>query len=97
MPAAWATSSTAPTSSRATSSDTPQQARVARGVGVTRATSPAARAVLGDSITLTAVTITVEDQYGHLYVHALDRSLAEGIENSEFQRLLLELEEPDAP
>lgn len=60
-------------------------------------TSPAARAVLGDSITLTAGTITVEDQDGHLYIHALDRSLAEGIENSEFQRLLLELEEPDAP
>ena len=59
--------------------------------------SPAARAVLGNSITLTAGTITVEDQEGHLCVHTLDRPLAEGIENSDFQRLLLELEEPDAP
>ncbi|MDY3282153.1 Na+/H+ antiporter subunit E [Dysosmobacter sp.] len=57
--------------------------------------SPAARAVLGNSITLTAGTITVEDQDGHLCVHTLDRPLAEGIENSEFQRLLLELERTD--
>ena len=54
--------------------------------------SDQARAVLGDSITLTAGTITVQDQEGHLYVHALDRSLAEGIEDSEFQRRLRELE-----
>ena len=57
--------------------------------------TPAARAVLGNSITLTAGTITVEDQEGHLCVHTLDRPLAEGIENSEFQRLLLELERTD--
>ena len=57
--------------------------------------SPAARAVLGNSITLTAGTITVEDQEGHLCVHTLDRPLAEGIENSDFQRLLLELERTD--
>ena len=57
--------------------------------------SPAARAVLGNSITLTAGTITVEDQDGHLCVHTLDRPLAEGIENSDFQRLLLELERTD--
>lgn len=57
--------------------------------------SPAARAVLGNSITLTAGTITVEDQEGHLCVHTLDRPLAEGIENSSFQRLLLELERTD--
>ena len=57
--------------------------------------SPAARAVLGNSITLTAGTITVEDRDGHLCVHTLDRPLAEGIENSDFQRLLLELERTD--
>lgn len=57
--------------------------------------SPAARAVLGNSITLTAGTITVEDQEGHLCIHTLDRPLAEGIENSSFQRLLLELERTD--
>lgn len=54
--------------------------------------SDQARAALADSITLTAGTITVEDQEGRLYVHALDRSLAEGIEDSEFQRRLRELE-----
>lgn len=57
--------------------------------------TPAARAVLGNSITLTAGTITVEDQEGHLCVHTLDRPLADGIENSSFQRLLLELEQPE--
>ena len=57
--------------------------------------SPGARAVLGNSITLTAGTITVEDRDGHLCVHTLDRPLAEGIENSDFQRLLLELERTD--
>lgn len=54
--------------------------------------SDQARAALADSITLTAGTITVEDREGRLYVHALDRSLAEGIEDSEFQRRLRELE-----
>ena len=57
--------------------------------------TPAARAVLGNSITLTAGTITVEDQEGHLCIHTLDRPLADGIENSSFQRLLLELERTD--
>lgn len=52
-----------------------------------------ARAMLADAITLTAGTITVQDEDGHLRVHALDRSLAEGIEHSEFERRLKELEE----
>jgi multicomponent Na+:H+ antiporter subunit E len=52
-----------------------------------------ARAALADSITLTAGTITVESREGQLYVHALDRSLAEGIEDSGFQRRLRELEQ----
>ena len=52
-----------------------------------------ARAALADSITLTAGTITVEMENGRMCVHALDRSLAEGIENSAFARRLRELEE----
>lgn len=51
-----------------------------------------ARAALADSITLTAGTITVETADGRLCVHALDASLAEGIENCEFQRRLEKLE-----
>lgn len=52
-----------------------------------------ARAALANSITLTAGTITVEAADGRFCVHTLDRSLAEGIENSEFQRRLERLEE----
>ena len=51
------------------------------------------RAVLANSITLTAGTITVETVDGRFCVHALDRSLAEGIEDCEFQRRLEQLEE----
>ena len=51
------------------------------------------RAVLANSITLTAGTITVETVDGRFCVHALDRSLAEGIEDCEFQRRLEKLEE----
>ncbi len=56
---------------------------------------PASRTILSNSITLTAGTITVEDRDGRLYVHALDRSLADGIESTEFQRRLLELTPPE--
>lgn len=51
-----------------------------------------ARVVLANSITLTAGTITVSAADGRFCVHALDRSLAEGIEESEFQRRLEEME-----
>lgn len=51
-----------------------------------------ARAALANSITLTAGTITVEAEGGRFCVHALDASLAEGIENCEFQRRLEKLE-----
>ena len=51
------------------------------------------RAVLANSITLTAGTITVETVDGRFCVHALDRSLAEGIEDCEFPRRLEKLEE----
>ncbi len=50
------------------------------------------RAALADSITLTAGTITVETSDGRMCVHALNASLAEGIERCDFQRRLEELE-----
>ena len=51
-----------------------------------------ARAVLANSITLTAGTITVEAENGRFCVHALDASLADGIESCRFQRELEQLE-----
>ena len=54
--------------------------------------SDQARAVLANSITLTAGTITVEAVDGRFCVHALDTSLAKDIEESEFQRRLEQLE-----
>lgn len=51
-----------------------------------------ARVILADSITLTAGTITVTAADGAFCVHALDASLAEGLENSEFQRRLEQME-----
>lgn len=50
------------------------------------------RALLANSITLTAGTITVTAEDGHFCVHALDASLAEGIEKSVFQEKLEKLE-----
>ena len=50
------------------------------------------RALLSDSITLTAGTITVRAEDGRLLVHALDAPLAEGIENSSFQQRLEKME-----
>lgn len=55
--------------------------------------SDAARAMLADSITLTAGTITACTEDGEVLVHALDRSLAEGIERSVFAARLEKLEE----
>ena len=55
--------------------------------------SERARAVLADSITLTAGTITVSAENGDFLVHALDKSMAEGIEDSEFARRLRQWEE----
>lgn len=55
--------------------------------------SNSALALLANSITLTAGTITVEVEKGRFCVHALDRSLAQGIEDCAFQRRLERLEE----
>ncbi|QNL43735.1 Na+/H+ antiporter subunit E [Oscillibacter hominis] len=52
-----------------------------------------ARALLADSITLTAGTITVAAEGPELCIHTLDRSLAQGIEQCGFIRRLREMEE----
>lgn len=51
-----------------------------------------ARVILANSITLTPGTITVSLADRELLVHCLDKSLAEGMEDSEFVKLLEELE-----
>ncbi len=52
----------------------------------------AARVALANSITLTPGTITVSLDENEYCVHCLDKSLAEGIENSSFIRYLRKLE-----
>lgn len=51
-----------------------------------------ARAALANAITLTAGTITVSQEGDRMCVHTLDRSLAEGLEHSAFEKRLRELE-----
>lgn len=53
------------------------------------------RVVLANSITLTPGTITVSMEENLLCVHCLDKTLAEGLEHSEFEKQLIELEEMD--
>ena len=55
-----------------------------------------ARVILANSITLTPGTITVSLTEEELLVHCLDKSLAEGMEDSEFVKLLEALEEEAA-
>ena len=50
------------------------------------------KAILGDSITLTPGTVTVRVQGDRLLVHCLDGSMAEGLENSEFERRIRRME-----
>ena len=52
-----------------------------------------ARVMLANSITLTPGTITVSLEDNELTVHCLDSSLAEGMEDSDFVKLLEKLEE----
>jgi len=52
-----------------------------------------ARVILANSITLTPGTITVSLTGDKLLVHCLDKSLAEGMEDSVFVRLLQKMEE----
>ena len=51
-----------------------------------------ARVILANSITLTPGTITVSLTDRELLVHCLDKTLAEGMEDSEFVKLLEQLE-----
>ncbi len=51
----------------------------------------AARTVLCDSITLTPGTITVSIEDDCLTVHCLDKSFAEGIQNTPMQQALLQM------
>ena len=55
--------------------------------------SETARVILANSITLTPGTITVSLTDDNLLVHCLDKSLAEGMEDSVFVRLLQKMEE----
>ena len=50
------------------------------------------RTILANSITLTPGTITVNVEDNHFCVHALDYSIAEGVENSVFLKILMEME-----
>lgn len=50
------------------------------------------RAILANTITLTPGTITVSLEDNELIVHCLDKSLAEGMENSVFVEMLEKLE-----
>lgn len=55
-------------------------------------TGDSARAALANAITLTAGTLTVSQEGGQLCVHALDASLAEGLDHGAFEKKLLKLE-----
>ncbi len=54
--------------------------------------SNAAKIILSHSITLTPGTITVEIVEGEFWIHCLDESFAQGIDNSSFICLLKKLE-----
>ena len=55
----------------------------------------AAKSVLADCITVTPGTISVISEGDRLTVHALDKSLAEGIEDTEFQKQLLAMQQKE--
>lgn len=55
--------------------------------------TPAARAFLANSITLTPGTITVALEDEQYTVHCLDESMADGIEDLEFQKRLFKIEQ----
>ena len=51
------------------------------------------KSVLADSITVTPGTISVNLEDDRLTVHCLDKSFAEGIEDTEFQKQLMKMQE----
>lgn len=58
-----------------------------------RIKSEFAKVVLANSITLTPGTLTVEVQDEGLIVHSLLEDYIEGVQNSRFEKILLEIEE----
>lgn len=58
----------------------------------TKLHSETSRVILANSITLTPGTITVSIDEDELVVHCLDKSLAEGIDDSIFEKVLAEME-----
>ena len=61
----------------------------------TRLKKDVERVMLANSITLTPGTITVSMEEDLLCVHCLDRTLADGLEGSDFEKQLLEMEAMD--
>jgi len=59
----------------------------------TRLKTDAARVALANSITLTPGTITCGLEEDRFCVHALDTTLGEGVNDSDFEKRLLELED----
>lgn len=59
----------------------------------TRLQSRLGRVILANSITLTPGTITISLEEDELIIHCLDKTMAEGIENSIFEQLLEKMEE----
>ena len=55
--------------------------------------TPSARAFLANAITLTPGTITVHPEEDSYVVHCLDESLADGMDDSVFVKLLSEMEQ----
>ena len=53
------------------------------------------KSILADCITVTPGTITVLSEGDKLTVHALDKSLADGIEDTDFQKQLLEMQKKE--
>ena len=53
------------------------------------------RMLLANSITLTPGTITVSLEDDEYTIHCLDTSLAEGLENSDFEKALMKLDEEE--
>lgn len=58
----------------------------------TRLQSRLGRVILANSITLTPGTITISLEEDELIIHCLDKTMAEGIENSIFEQLLEKME-----
>ena len=53
------------------------------------------KSILADCITVTPGTISVLSEGDKLTVHALDKSMAEGIEDTDFQKQLLEMQKKE--